>query len=382
MIPTDLASRLRLLIAATVRPPEAIAHIPDNLLEESATDTFDLRSGQRFAAQIQAPLPDGTFRAQVAQHSLRLALSFPARAGDLLELEAVDTQDGVVHARLADADDAVARPTISPAGRMIGQLLAGRWGPPQPVQLSRGEPMLPSPPRAGAELAPVLRQAVTQSGLFYESHQAQWLKGELPLPSLLQEPQAQEGLRQLATHATPEHLQRLPDQVRDALLAMRQRDPETGTATQAQRPAAEALRDATDSLQAAARETLAVPDRLMPVVHQQLESMATHHFAWQGQVWPGQTMQWDLYEPGERDAGNTQDEDIHGWRSTLRLSLVRLGGVEARITWTPNGVSIRVEAAEADTANTLRAGQEKLADAMAAAGVPLNSLSVAHHAVG
>jgi hypothetical protein len=44
-------------------------------------------------------------------------------------------------------------------------------------------------PKTAADLAPVLKQAVTQSGLFYEAHQARWVAGDLPTEALRQEPQ-------------------------------------------------------------------------------------------------------------------------------------------------------------------------------------------------
>ena len=42
---------------------------------------------------------------------------------------------------------------------------------------------------AQADLAPVLKQALTQSGVFYEAHQARWVAGQLPTEALRQEPQ-------------------------------------------------------------------------------------------------------------------------------------------------------------------------------------------------
>ncbi|MFT4174694.1 MAG: flagellar hook-length control protein FliK [Rhodocyclaceae bacterium] len=397
MIPIDLASRLRTLIAATVRPTEAIAPIPDDLLQGSESESFDLRSGQRFSAQIQAAHADGTFRATspAASRPFILSLAFPAKAGDMLELEAVETRtDGTIQARLADGEDALARPTISPAGKLIGQVLAGRWGEPRPVVLAQGQPIVNAPPAHGSEnLAPALRQAVTQSGLFFEAHQAQWLNGDMPTTQLLAEPQAQEGLRQLAQNMTPERLAQLPPSVREAVARMHAQDPTVSARAQGENAArapadtptgaaAMAMSDAADSLPSLARDTLAMPERLVPIVHQQLESMATHHIAWQGQVWPGQTMQWDLYEPPDGGAGSAYEDEAREWRSTLRLTLPGLGGVEARIVWTPAGVAIRLDASEAGTAHAMRQNETVLADALEAAGVPLTAMAVAHHVVG
>ena len=49
---------------------------------------------------------------------------------------------------------------------------------PKPASLGTNQPLLTAPPSTGAQLVPLLRQAVAQSGLFYESHQAEWVLGD------------------------------------------------------------------------------------------------------------------------------------------------------------------------------------------------------------
>ena len=44
-----------------------------------------------------------------------------------------------------------------------------------PAALNRGQPLLAQAPLTGSQLVPALETAVKQSGLFYESHQAQWV---------------------------------------------------------------------------------------------------------------------------------------------------------------------------------------------------------------
>ncbi|MBP0636498.1 flagellar hook-length control protein FliK [Cupriavidus sp. AcVe19-6a] len=72
---------------------------------------------------------------------------------------------------------------------------------PQPVK--PGTPLLPAPPAAGSmqAAAAALANAVGQSGLFYESHLAQWVSGARPLSTILQEPQA--GVPRPASQAAP-----------------------------------------------------------------------------------------------------------------------------------------------------------------------------------
>jgi hypothetical protein len=91
------------------------------------------------------------------------------------------------------------RETLSFAARAILDLFES--GDAQPLQTRA--PLLATAPGAGnasaATLSAALATLVDQSGLFYESHVAQWVVGQRPLSALLQEPQA--GLRQPAPPA-------------------------------------------------------------------------------------------------------------------------------------------------------------------------------------
>lgn len=82
------------------------------------------------------------------------------------------------------------RETLSFAARAILDLFEG--GDAQPLRANG--PLLPSAPGANsaatATLSNALASLVDQSGMFYESHVAQWVMGQRPLSSLLQEPQA------------------------------------------------------------------------------------------------------------------------------------------------------------------------------------------------
>ncbi|WP_313817649.1 flagellar hook-length control protein FliK [Cupriavidus sp.] len=82
------------------------------------------------------------------------------------------------------------RETLSFAARAILDLFES--GDAQPLQTRA--PLLSTAPGAGnasaATLSAALATLVDQSGLFYESHVAQWVVGQRPLSALLQEPQA------------------------------------------------------------------------------------------------------------------------------------------------------------------------------------------------
>ena len=81
MIPGDLAARLRLLTEASffsdeppLEPLTSVRPVPSQLPE--------YRAGDRFTAQIQNALTDGTFEALVDGKTVKLALPQSARPGE------------------------------------------------------------------------------------------------------------------------------------------------------------------------------------------------------------------------------------------------------------------------------------------------------------
>lgn len=375
MIPSDLAARLRLLTEASLfdsEPPltgltrarEIQARLPE------------LVPGERFVATIDRLLPDGTFKAIVAGRDYTLALNQPANAGDTLELTVTQSTPKAVFAQLADpalaANEGV-RPTLSAAGRLIGFLLTGQPSP-QPATLAAGKPIVGTPPAAdaAATLAPALREALSQSGLFYESHQLQWLSGKLATAALLQEPQGEQARPPPpqsagpADAAGPTRLASLPRAATD--MAPNAPAPEA-TATTAAANESDTAASANPAPVAGARAA-AIPERLAPVVYQQLDAMATQNYVWQGQVWPGQTMEWEIEDP-RRDRESGPDEQAAEWKTTLRLTLPRLGGVEARLILTPAGVALRLVADDDATVAALDRARAQLDSALEAANVPL-----------
>jgi hypothetical protein len=201
MIPADLAARLRLINEASffnTEPPVAGLQ----RAREIQAQLPELVPGQRFFATLQRTLPDGTFRAIVAGQQMTLSLNTAAKSGDTLELEVAQVTPRAVFARIVGAETAAnanasAQPALSQTGRLISFLLTGQPTP-QPASLAANQPLLASPPTSGAQLAPLLRQALGQSGMFYESHQAQWVMGARDTASLMREPQAQAATAQTA----------------------------------------------------------------------------------------------------------------------------------------------------------------------------------------
>lgn len=375
LIPPDAGIRMRMQAdTSLLQPTTPVGELPSDLPE--------LQPGQTFTAHIQDVLPENTYRALVAGKQLTLQLPEGAKSGDTLELVVIERTPRVVIAKVATeaaaakgAGEPYPYANLSRAGQMIGQLLLPEGGTPQPAPLSRGQPLLAQPPAGAAELAPVLQKAVAQSGLFYESHQAQWVAGKLPTEQLLREPQGQRSApATFAAHGVPAPAAEAAARPTTALA------PLPPTFMQTLFGAEEATAPAPAPAAAAASTSTAVsavPDELRPLVQQQLDAAATQRLVWHGEVWPNQTMDWEVVrEDGSNHQGG--EAEAADWRTSLRLEMPRLGEVAASLRLTRSGIHLTLTTPRDASADDLRAEAPRLAGALDAAGIPLLSFQVRH----
>jgi hypothetical protein len=263
---------------------------------------------------------------------------------------------------------------FSPAARLIGQLLPAEGQTAPAVQLNRGQPLLPQAPQtqaAAVQLAPVLAKAVTQSGMFYEAHQAQWVAGKLPLEHLLQEPQGQRSSPALLEQAAAANVARPATQAAPAVNA--------NSILQALAPGADKVGPAATAGTQPVQAMLAqqVPDDLRPLVQQQLEAGASQRMFWHGTVWPQQTLDWAIECSSEREADGKEEQE-GTWRTALSLTTPRLGHIDASLQLSAGGVRITIAASDVASAGDLRAAAPQLAAALEAAGLALHGFQVRH----
>ncbi|MDR3351568.1 MAG: flagellar hook-length control protein FliK [Zoogloeaceae bacterium] len=424
MIPADVASRVRLASDLTTQPAQKIA---DAL--------SDFVPGQRVMAMIQALLPNGTYRAMIAQQrEITLALPFAAKPGDALELEVVDTDGKLAFAIATRKETAAAAQNASVAtrltvtGQLIAELLAdidkegGKR--PDPAPLNNAQPVVNRFPQNAADLAPALRMALARSGMFYEAHQAQWAQGKTALADLLQEPQgrlspaahiAQAGGQiggQSATAQAQSPAGQAGQTAQSAQAsasspnvqtAQASATPQTPQATAAQASASAAQAGRTGAAEVAAQQAIrggatgegaarigeeavrvgmgrVVANELTGLVRQQLEALATHSYVWQGQIWPGQTLEWEIVD---EDGGKREQEEntAANWTTRLSLTLPRLGGVGATLRLSGGReIEITLKTENETTRQTLFAANALLQQQFETAGLKLKSFAIARPA--
>ena len=89
---------------------------------------------------------------------------------------------------------------------------------------------------------------------------------------------------------------------------------------------------------------------------------------WQGQLWPGQEMEWDVRREDEHQGA---EAEAGVWHSRLRLRFPELGELDASLTLAGGVLQLRFATGSEDTAALLRRHAPELAAALDAVGTPL-----------
>lgn len=123
------------------------------------------------------------------------------------------------------------------------------------------------------------------------------------------------------------------------------------------------------------------------LMSQQLAVLENQRMSWQGEVWPGQAMNWDVYlqpenvtdegDQAQANAGNAgEDRPIS---SEMTLHLPNLGTVSAKLILIDGRMRINIIADQSTTLETLRNQRRSLAEAITKNGQQLDTLTVVSH---
>jgi hypothetical protein len=288
--------------------------LPLTLVAMTPRPAFQLQTGQGNTMFTEAgPVPGGAaFRPGRQDPPLlwiegRTAAA-PVRGAALYAGEAAMPQPGAG----AEGDHAA----LSPGGKLLGEVLAAvqRSGAPQTAAIGR-TPLLGAPGADPGQIAAALQKGLEKSGLFYESHVAEWAQGTRPQAELAAEPQA----RGMAPPSDPATAQ---------------------------------------------------------LINLQLNAHEQARVAWQGQLWPGQDLHWEIERdtPDARHGGGDGDGS-RSWQSSLTLRFGALGEVAAKVVLSGGQLHIRLDAPESARA-LLEGGRGRLEAALDAAGTPLSTLAI------
>lgn len=329
MLPTDVLNTLR---ALSLNEKPLITPAPDK--DNSDKGAFEL--GQKVQGAIQAEVSPGLFKVRVLEQMLHMHLPESLKSGDVVELQVMSLQPRLTFSLSASSNPLSTPEQLSNTSRLLS-FLAQQPLEKAHVRTARSDPLLATAEAVSdtGKLAGKLHESLSQSGLFYEAHQAQWMAGARSTAQLLQEPQ------NLLT-ASPKI-------------------------------------SSGDTAAASTSNSTNIPAQLQPLVQQQLNALETRQVLWQGQVWPNQKMDWEIHEETPRRSAAEYDSAGAQWATQIRLDLPNLGEVAALLRFNQHGLSITLDAADADTRALFGSASSQLAATLAERGINVFSTLLASH---
>lgn len=354
MLPANLISALQAL-SGSGKP--LITATPD-----TPKPVTNLEVGQQVEGSVQAKISEGLFKVQVAGQILQMRLPSNIQSGDTIKLEVVSLKPRLSFGMVASTNPLSTPEQIGSAARLLSNLAERPIERPVVQQLG-SKAVWPSEQEAPdtKQLAGALRETLGKSGLFYESHQAQWVRGERSINQLLEEPQNRlTGKSVQLTDGQYPPTGKTASASADATSVANQQTA-VGKASMAPADLPAQTKSAGDAAQPIAKE-------LVHLVQQQLHTLEQHHLVWMGQVWPGQQMQWEIQGQPEQQSRKQNERQ---WSTEMELALPMLGDVHARLVLTGSGVRMTLRAADPATVNLFNRALPELKNALTGAGIPL-----------
>ncbi len=286
------------------------------------------KPGQQLKGEVLQSLGGNRFIIQVGEQALEVMLPKGFKQGERLNLFFVGEEPPTfLLVRYGKGGDAL----VSQTGKWLSTLLGMQN---QSARMEEGlgiiRTLLQGAPSDPSQLEQMLARGLKDSGLFYESHLSKWFSGSYPIERLLQEPQ---GRLSMGTTVGQE--------------------------------AQEAASKATKS-------TLQSPDgtdpRTMTIVREQLATLQTGQLLFQGELFPGQQMEWRIKDREGR--GNRNEEgDERPWETSIKLTLPRLGEVEASLNLKGAHLDMQIVAGSEKTATLMNQELFSLQEQLIAAGL-------------
>ncbi len=355
-------SPLRLLVAAPHAAP---------LAGSSEHELLPLSRGQAIDGRVEQRVRDA-YIVSVRERRFEIKLPAEARPGDTLRLVFVSETPRPTFALLGiEAASSAQGSEISTTGKLLAMLRslapgdAATTGKAAAPVADATVPVFPARVAQPEQAAVMLRQALTMSGLFYESHQAQWVLGTRSTAQLKLEPQGRIA-------PTP------------ASAAYAQNELPAGAVAESSLPDLHPESAEAGAPAPAPSERSPVHPDTFPIVRQQLSALESGQLVWRGFIWPGQAMEWTLEEePGREHADDRAPEQqgvSSSWRTGIRITLPRLGEIVATLSLDADGAHLQLLADSDQHASQLREHTPDLAAEFAARGIGLHALEVSHGA--
>jgi flagellar hook-length control protein FliK len=341
--------------------------------------------GKQLLADVLSQFDDGTFLVRIADTAARVALPMGTRVGDQIPLQLVTHEPRPTFLLAPPESSTPAQ--LSSTARLIDHVLQLAQKDGTPAAVVADTPLLPTQPGQvnPEKLATAMHEQLEFSGMFYESHLQQWLAGSRSQALLEREPQAQPGasIEHDPQTAAGQHTAKaapgaLVSRIRDLLAA-----PDSGPRIKellqhsGAQPATPSTNPATDVdllMHTEAAQLPQVQPEAARLISLQLNTLEQQQLQWQGELWPGQRLEWSVSQDAAESGSQAPDEP--SWTSVVRFRLPALGEVAATVRLCGSHVRIDINTPDPTVAASLRRQTPHLADALAAAGSRLDALLV------
>jgi len=375
--------------------------------------------GQKLQGSVQAQVAPNVFKVNVSGQLVQMEFPPSIRSGDTVALEVIATQPRLTFSMVNSANPLSTPEQLGSTARLLSSMSQQA---PEKAYVRVAAPLWDKmQPPESKQLFGLLRETLGNSGLFYESHQAQWLDGTRSTAQLLHEPQnltpeqvkivlaGNAAGRVVAGQDTPEKTIMANDTSGKIVVA----SDSSGKIAMAGDPSGKAAMagdaygkaamanhayekaammgdtanssvTASNSSNASASKqpdtplleegkALGIPEHLQPLVQQQLNALETRQMVWQGNVWPEQPMQWEVHEQAAQSHGA---EEQRQWVTQLHLDMPNLGEVTATLRFNSAGLSLALNAGTPETGAMLGSASTQLVAALSDAGIPVVSTQV------
>lgn len=358
-----------------------------------------LTIGRPVAAEVVSQTDSGASMVRVADTVVQMDLPPGAKSGEKITLTLLAREPRLTF--LFEREPA-AHSMVSNTGRLIDSILrsVSQQADGAPAMLTGRSPLFSTPAGSPAAallshqgLAATFEAALANlfdtSGLFYESHLAQWVAGERPQSALMAEPQAR--MQSPASDGAQEQgkagggkasegqgaaaaRQALPVQAQmDRLERLQERSWVQSLVDKA----ASRLSGREALPQQEAKPASVVDAHAAQMIRMQLDTLEQRKVVWQGEFWPGQKLEWEVEDktPRKRHTESVPAAE-RSWQSVLRVNLPLLGPVTATMRLAGESVQVQIGADSEDAMSLLRQFGPELASALENAGARLDFFTV------
>ncbi|MDL2284138.1 flagellar hook-length control protein FliK [Oxalobacter sp. OttesenSCG-928-P03] len=327
--------------------------------------------GRPLAAEVLSQTESGTSMVRVADTVVQMDLPPDAKVGERVTLTLLAKEPRLTF--LFEREPA-AHASVSNTGRLIDNILRSVSQDGGTATLLGRTPLFPTPPSAAAgqmlpsglaaSLESMLSNMFSTSGLFYESHLAQWVAGNRSQAELMAEPQAK-----MHNPAQNQALAQGADQM-NRLEALQEKSWVASLMSKAASKVAAAVSQQPD-------RTEQVIDRdAANMIRMQLDALEQRKIIWQGELWPGQEMEWEVEDETPRQKREYGEAAEGAWQSVLRVNLPLLGSVTATMRLVGDTVQVQLGAADEASTSLLRQFGPELVAALESAGAKLDYFTV------